>query len=157
MANSNCCMTFPEKGRMIRVLSIDGGGVKGLIPGVILEFLETKLQELDGPEVRLCDYFDVVASTSTGGLIATMITAPNDNNRPLYEAKEIVPFYLKLVRNVIVVQQLIFKTLQEKENDVVYVIFCLNVWYFRNLDFWVISAVDLSNGLRRLVEFDVLD
>ncbi|KAL5713698.1 hypothetical protein ACHQM5_015751 [Ranunculus cassubicifolius] len=95
MANSNCCMTFPEKGRMIRVLSIDGGGVKGLIPGVILEFLETKLQELDGPEVRLCDYFDVVAGTSTGGLIATMITAPNDDNRPLYEAKEIIPFYLK--------------------------------------------------------------
>ncbi|KAL5713699.1 hypothetical protein ACHQM5_015752 [Ranunculus cassubicifolius] len=93
----NCSMTFPEKGRMIRVLSIDGGGVKGLIPGVILEFLETKLQEIDGPDVRLCDYFDVVAGTSTGGLIATMITAPKDDDktRPIFEAKEIVPFYLE--------------------------------------------------------------
>ncbi|KAF9601667.1 hypothetical protein IFM89_021719 [Coptis chinensis] len=51
--------------------------------------------ELDGEEVRLADYFDVVAGTSTGGLIATMITAPDDNNRPLYATKDIVAFYLK--------------------------------------------------------------
>ncbi|PIA34134.1 hypothetical protein AQUCO_03800006v1 [Aquilegia coerulea] len=93
MASS--AITFPAKGKLIRVLSIDGGGVKGLIPGVMLEYLESQLQELDGEDVRLADYFDVVTGTSTGGLIATMITAPNPKNRPFYAAKDIVPFYLE--------------------------------------------------------------
>lgn len=53
------------------------------------------MQELDGEEVRLADYFDVIAGTSTGGLITAMLTAPDDYNRPLYAAKDITTFYLK--------------------------------------------------------------
>lgn len=34
----------PSKGKLITVLSIDGGGVRGLIPGTIISFLESKLQ-----------------------------------------------------------------------------------------------------------------
>ncbi|KAI0495269.1 hypothetical protein KFK09_025419 [Dendrobium nobile] len=79
----------------ITVLSIDGGGVRGIIPGTILAFLESKLQELDGENVRIADYFDVIAGTSTGGLVTTMLTAPNKSNRPLYSAKDINDFYLK--------------------------------------------------------------
>lgn len=36
----------------------------------------------------------MIAGTSTGGLIAAMLAAPNENNRPLFAAKDIVPFYL---------------------------------------------------------------
>lgn len=43
--------------------------------------------------VRIADYFDVIAGTSTGGLMTTMLAAPNDQNRPLYAAKDIVKFY----------------------------------------------------------------
>ncbi|KAF5204689.1 G-type lectin S-receptor-like serine/threonine-protein kinase, partial [Thalictrum thalictroides] len=43
-AMASSAIILPGKGKMIRVLSIDGGGVKGLIPGVMLEFLEAKLQ-----------------------------------------------------------------------------------------------------------------
>ncbi|KAJ9177239.1 hypothetical protein P3X46_012477 [Hevea brasiliensis] len=82
-------------GERITVLSIDGGGIRGIIPGTILSFLESKLQELDGEHARIADYFDVIAGTSTGGLIAAMLTAPDDKKRPLYMAKDIVPFYLK--------------------------------------------------------------
>ncbi|KAF3953285.1 hypothetical protein CMV_021258 [Castanea mollissima] len=85
----------PSHGNLVTILSIDGGGVRGIIPGVILAYLESQLQELDGKEVRLADYFDVVAGTSTGGLIAGMLVAPNENNRPLFAAKDIVPFYLE--------------------------------------------------------------
>lgn len=53
------------------------------------------LQKLDGEDARLADYFDVVSGTSTGGLIATMLTAPNENNRPSYAASGIKPFYLE--------------------------------------------------------------
>ncbi|KAK6128961.1 hypothetical protein DH2020_037304 [Rehmannia glutinosa] len=80
---------------MVTVLSIDGGGIRGIIPGTILGHLESKLQELDGPNARIADYFDVIAGTSTGGLITTMITAPGVNNRPMFAAKNITSFYLE--------------------------------------------------------------
>ncbi|CAI9758790.1 unnamed protein product [Fraxinus pennsylvanica] len=83
------------KGRMVTVLSLDGGGIRGIIPGTFLAFLESKLQELDGPNARIADYFDVIAGTSTGGLITTMLTAPGKDNRPLYAAKNITSFYLE--------------------------------------------------------------
>ncbi|KAL3626785.1 hypothetical protein CASFOL_029357 [Castilleja foliolosa] len=83
------------KGKMVTVLSIDGGGIRGIIPGTILANLEAKLQELDGPNARIADYFDVIAGTSTGGLVTTMLTAPGTDNRPLYTAKNITSFYLQ--------------------------------------------------------------
>ncbi|MFS7938924.1 putative patatin-like phospholipase domain, Acyl transferase/acyl hydrolase/lysophospholipase [Helianthus anomalus] len=83
------------KGKLITILSIDGGGIRGIIPGTILALLESQLQELDGNDVRLADYFDVIAGTSTGGLVTSMLTAPDENNRPLYRAKDIVPFYME--------------------------------------------------------------
>ncbi|XP_043713943.1 patatin-like protein 2 isoform X3 [Telopea speciosissima] len=85
----------PTYGNLITILSIDGGGIRGIIPATILEFLESQLQELDGEEARLADYFDVIAGTSTGGLVTAMLTAPDDNNRPLFAAKDIKPFYLE--------------------------------------------------------------
>ncbi|XP_022158233.1 patatin-like protein 2 [Momordica charantia] len=83
------------KGKMVTILSIDGGGIRGIIPGTILAFLESKLQELDGPDVRIVDYFDVMAGTSTGALVTSMLSAPNENNRPLYAAKDLTKFYLE--------------------------------------------------------------
>ncbi|KAK1278474.1 hypothetical protein QJS04_geneDACA020843 [Acorus gramineus] len=85
----------PSYGKMVTVLSIDGGGIRGIIPGTSLAFLESKLQELDGESVRLADYFDVITGTSTGGLVTAMITAPGKDNRPLFTGKDIVDFYLQ--------------------------------------------------------------
>ncbi|XP_042422705.1 patatin-like protein 2 [Zingiber officinale] len=84
----------PSLGKRITVLSIDGGGVRGLIPATIIDFLESELQKLDGPDARIADYFDVISGTSTGGLVATMLAAPGENNKPLFAAKDIVQFYL---------------------------------------------------------------
>lgn len=82
---------------MKTVLSIDGGGVRGIIPAAILEFLEEKLKELDGPKARIADYFDVIAGTSTGGLMAAMLTIPNPEHKesPKYSAQYITKFYLE--------------------------------------------------------------
>ncbi|KAA0045867.1 patatin-like protein 3 isoform X1 [Cucumis melo var. makuwa] len=90
MASDGCV-----KGKRITILSIDGGGIRGIIPGTILAFLESKLQELDGPDVRIADYFDVITGTSTGGLVTSMLTAPDKNNRPLYAAKDLTRFYVE--------------------------------------------------------------
>ncbi|KAL0438679.1 UNVERIFIED_CONTAM: Patatin-like protein 2 [Sesamum latifolium] len=88
-------MRTPTCGNLITILSIDGGGIRGIIPATILEFLESQLQKLDGEDARLADYFDVIAGTSTGGLVTAMLAAPDKNNRPLFAAKDIKPFYLE--------------------------------------------------------------
>lgn len=49
---------------MRRILAIDGGGIKGVVPAAFLAALEEALGE---PIVR---YFDLIAGTSTGGIIA---------------------------------------------------------------------------------------
>ncbi|XP_045788191.1 patatin-like protein 2 [Trifolium pratense] len=85
----------PSYGNTITILSIDGGGIKGILPTVILEHLEKALKAKDENAV-LADYFDVIAGTSTGGLIATMLATPNlkDASRPAFNASEIQKFYL---------------------------------------------------------------
>jgi len=85
----------PTYGNLVTILSIDGGGIRGIIPATILEFLESQLQELDGKSARLADYFDVITGTSTGGLVTAMLSAPNEQKRPLFAAKDIKPFYLE--------------------------------------------------------------
>ncbi|KAI9709423.1 MAG: hypothetical protein M1812_007700 [Candelaria pacifica] len=63
------------QGRPLRLLSLDGGGVKGLTSLLILERLfETIKNESGTSEIpKPCDYFDLIGGTSTGGLIAIML------------------------------------------------------------------------------------
>ncbi|MCB1117743.1 MAG: patatin-like phospholipase family protein [Chlamydiia bacterium] len=55
--------------RIFNVLSIDGGGIRGIIPLIALCALEEMIQQTN-PGARLSDQFDLIAGTSTGGLIA---------------------------------------------------------------------------------------
>lgn len=57
-----------------RILSLSGGGVRGLVTLGALETLEKFLIQQTGSEdVRLCDHFDLIAGTSTGSIIATAL------------------------------------------------------------------------------------
>lgn len=57
-----------------RVLSLDGGGIRGLITLGYLQRLETFLRERTGrPDYVLADYFDLMGGTSTGSIIATCL------------------------------------------------------------------------------------
>ncbi|XP_059279286.1 patatin-like protein 2 [Lycium ferocissimum] len=85
----------PTYGKLITILSIDGGGIRGIIAATVLEYLESQLQELDGEDARLADYFDIIAGTSTGGLVMAMLTTPNKEKCPLFAAKDTKPFYLE--------------------------------------------------------------
>lgn len=54
-----------------RILALDGGGVRGLITLGFLERLERLLRERHGrPDLRLCDYFDLIGGTSVGSSMA---------------------------------------------------------------------------------------
>ncbi|MBF9223870.1 patatin-like phospholipase family protein [Hymenobacter ruricola] len=59
-----------------KLLALDGGGIRGTITLEILAELERQLQERlgAGPEFVLADYFDYVAGTSTGAIIATCLS-----------------------------------------------------------------------------------
>jgi patatin-like phospholipase/acyl hydrolase len=84
--------------KLIRILSIDGGGIRGIVPGKILVALEKKLQVRENnPEARIADYFDLVAGTSTGGILTCILLCPDDKNplRPKYSAQEAVDLYIK--------------------------------------------------------------
>jgi patatin-like phospholipase/acyl hydrolase len=84
--------------RKIRVLSIDGGGIRGIIPGQVLVSLEEKLKrrtENDG--ARIADHFDLIAGTSTGGILTCLYLCPEEGGerkRPRFTAEEAVNLYL---------------------------------------------------------------
>lgn len=80
----------------MRILSIDGGGIRGILPGMILVELEKKLQKLSKkPTSRLADYFDLVAGTSTGAILCSAYVYPDAKGKPKYSAQEAVNFYLE--------------------------------------------------------------
>jgi patatin-like phospholipase/acyl hydrolase len=58
--------------RRRKLLALDGGGIRGIVTLEILNEIERQLrQELGGgADFRLCDYFDYIGGTSTGGIIA---------------------------------------------------------------------------------------
>lgn len=60
--------------RAFKILSIDGGGMKGLYPATILKKIEEKFNTLTS------DHFDMICGTSTGGLIALAIALKIPSN-----------------------------------------------------------------------------
>lgn len=83
---------------MKRILSIDGGGIRGIIPGMILVALEEKIQKAtNNKSAHLIDYFDFFAGTSTGGILLSILLCPADENatKPKYTAKQAMDIYLE--------------------------------------------------------------
>jgi len=81
---------------VMRILSIDGGGIRGILPGQILISLEEKLKTKSGdPSARIGDYFDLFAGTSTGAILSAAYICPDDDRRPKFSAQEAVNFYLE--------------------------------------------------------------
>ncbi|KAH8910727.1 hypothetical protein BR93DRAFT_964583 [Coniochaeta sp. PMI_546] len=68
-------MSTSHRDAPLNLLSLDGGGVRGVSELVILDCIMRRVQEKEGlDEVpRPCDYFDLMAGTSTGGLIALLL------------------------------------------------------------------------------------
>lgn len=87
--------------KKVRVLSIDGGGIRGIIPATILDYIEHKLIEItNNPNARIADFFDIIVGTSTGGILGCFYLTPNsetDDNGPnsKYHAGQALEFYSK--------------------------------------------------------------
>ena len=69
-----------------RVLAIDGGGIRGLIPALVLDRIEQRV----GRPIAEC--FDLIAGTSTGGILAVGLSCAGDD-RPRWSAADLVALY----------------------------------------------------------------
>lgn len=79
----------------IRILSLDGGGIRGIITCVILRYIEEQLQKLDQPNAKIGDYFDLVAGSSTGGLLTSILLHPDKSNKALFSVEAALDLYAK--------------------------------------------------------------
>lgn len=79
-----------------RVLSIDGGGVRGGLAIAVLERIEVLLRRRHGNHAsfRLADYFDLIGGTSTGAVIAAALAAKG------YAASDVRDLYADIVPRV---------------------------------------------------------
>jgi predicted acylesterase/phospholipase RssA len=71
-----------------RVLAIDGGGIRGIVPATILAELERRL----APRA-IADVFDLIVGTSTGGILALGLTVPVAG-RPKHTAEQLLGLYV---------------------------------------------------------------
>lgn len=60
-----------EHNDTIKILSIDGGGIRGLVPAILL----AEIEKVTGK--RIYEQFDFIAGTSTGGILSLLLTRPN--------------------------------------------------------------------------------
>lgn len=72
-----------------KVLAIDGGGIRGIIPAIILAEIEQRTQK------RIFELFSLIAGTSTGGILACGLTKPKPDNskEPHFKAEQLIDMY----------------------------------------------------------------
>ncbi len=78
---------------MFKVLTLDGGGIRGYLSATILANLELLLNRIDNNTLPIGQRFDLIAGTSTGGIIACALSVG-------HSAKEIVALYEDLMNEV---------------------------------------------------------
>ncbi len=84
---------FLKRRKKVRyILSIDGGGMRGIIPSYILSQLDQALKK-EGDERPFYSHFDLVAGTSTGALIALALTTPP--SLTAFNSEAVLPYITK--------------------------------------------------------------
>jgi len=70
-----------------RVLSIDGGGIRGIIPAMVIAHIERRMRQ---PAHEL---FDLMVGTSTGGILALGLSRPGSGRDAQFSARRVVKLY----------------------------------------------------------------
>ncbi len=74
--------------RPIRILALDGGGIRGLLPARVLQAIEERTRR------PIADCFDMIAGTSTGGILALGLTVPDPaTGAPRWAARDLAEMY----------------------------------------------------------------
>jgi len=72
---------------MIKILSIDGGGIRGIIPAMVLAEIEKRTKRC------IASLFHLIAGTSTGGILALGLCIPKIPGAPLYAARHLLELF----------------------------------------------------------------
>ncbi len=81
------------------ILAIDGGGIRGVVPAAILDYLEKQIKHIkQSKTIKIGSYMDLVGGTSTGSIIGSMMLLPCDKNKavPKYSMEEITQMYIDM-------------------------------------------------------------
>ena len=73
----------------MKVLCIDGGGIRGLIPALVLAEVERRTGR------RVAEMVDLIAGTSTGGILACGLSRRGEDGRPRFTAQELAGIYIE--------------------------------------------------------------
>jgi patatin-like phospholipase/acyl hydrolase len=73
--------------RPVTILSIDGGGMRGIIPALLLAEIERRTQK------PISQLFNLIAGTSTGGILTLGMVKPDAQGLPAYSAQQGVTLY----------------------------------------------------------------
>lgn len=76
------------------VLSVDGGGIRGIVPLRILEFLQDAFKEIDN-ELDIPSMVDVFASTSTSTIFTGALMLKDQRGKSVHQPKDILSLYIR--------------------------------------------------------------
>jgi uncharacterized protein len=74
--------------KTIKILSLDGGGMRGVIPGILL----TEIERRTGKPIS--ELFDLIAGTSIGAVYALGLTIPDENGKPKWKAEDMANTFI---------------------------------------------------------------
>jgi len=74
---------------MKKILSLDGGGIRGIIPAAILAHIEKRTGK------NIARMFDLIAGTSSGGVLAMALCKGGSKGKPVYSAERLIELYEK--------------------------------------------------------------
>jgi predicted acylesterase/phospholipase RssA len=78
---------MPDTKPIFAILSIDGGGIRGIIPASVLVAFENYF------EMPVSQIFDLIVGTSTGGIISLALTYSKDGTNPAFTAQQVLDLY----------------------------------------------------------------
>lgn len=76
-------------GKLVKILSVDGGGMRGIIPGMVLTEIERKTGK------PISELFDLLSGTSIGAVYALGLSIPDENGKPKWKAEDMANTFIK--------------------------------------------------------------
>ncbi|WMT84704.1 patatin-like phospholipase family protein [Wolbachia endosymbiont of Listronotus oregonensis] len=127
------------------ILSVDGGGIRGIIPAIILAEIEQRTRK------PIAEIFDLMAGTSTGGIVVAGLCKKDQQGNPQYSASDLVELYQEYGSYIFkssFLRRSIFSWLNCAQYS------CKNIEYVLNRYFGDSTLADATNNLM-LTSYDI--
>jgi len=145
------------------ILALDGGGMRGIIPVVVLQKLESCIRDNDGTD-DIAKYFDLISGTSTGGLITLALTCDSalphveQNGNSQINLEALLNNYMTMGKEIFQAQASIFglrQIISDKYNSGNIQNLCQRWFGAKSMDTakvpTLIMAYDLSKGRQKII------